>query len=165
MEAAMIAAQIELIQRDHCVVHSVKASMSGDALILYSPVGRCDLHARIVYACGIATKRHVNDLSMFVSENAAQAEKVWQLQYIRILGDKINRGYGSIMMMQLIQRAVDCGVDRIEGSMQLTENKEHRDRLLHFYAKFGFTVDAQRNLRWESSNSSQPRISNTAISR
>ena len=150
MANAFVQSQIDCIQRDGCFVHDVQTAKSGDTLILYSPLGRCDIHARIVYPSGVATKRHMNDLSLHVSPIAGTPVKAWNLQYIRILGDKVNQGFGSIMMRQLLMLAEREEIAYIEGRMRQAEHREHLERLRHFYAKFGFAVDEQFNLRWDN---------------
>ncbi|SFI28028.1 Acetyltransferase (GNAT) family protein [Paenibacillus sp. UNC496MF] len=149
MEDAIVKRQLELLRADRCAVHDVAASRTGDTVILYSPPDRLDIHARIVYASGIATKRHLNDPVMHVTP-AGGTGNAWSLQYIRILGDKINRGYGSLMMKQLLALAERGNVARIEGRLQQAEHRDHAERLRHFYGKFGFAVDADMRLRWDN---------------
>ncbi|NBD26320.1 hypothetical protein [Paenibacillus glycinis] len=150
MENAFVQSQIACILGDGCFVHEVRTAKSGDTVILYSPHGRCDIHARIVYPNGVATKRHRNDLSLHVAPIAGTQVKAWNLQYIRILGDKVNQGFGSIMMRQLLLLAEREGIAYIEGRMRQAEHREHLERLRHFYAKFGFAVDERFNLRWDN---------------
>ncbi|SFS60644.1 GNAT family N-acetyltransferase [Paenibacillus sp. BC26] len=145
-----ILTQIELISTDNCYVHRIVQTRQGDTVILYSPTGSFDIHARIVFATGIATKRHLNDLNMYIT--AVDGRRAWNLQYIRILGEKINQGYGSLMMEQLLTRAVEENIRSIEGRMQAAEHKEHLERLRHFYTKFGFTIDEQNQIHWTNKN-------------
>lgn len=146
----LIETHIVVLLQDGCRVHGVAEAKGGDTVILYSPAGRLDLYARILFAGGTATKRHVNDLSLHVSPVEGAPVNAWYLQYIRILGDKINRGFGSIMLRQLLLLAEREGVAYIEGRMQQAEHREHLDRLRYFYAKFGFVIDADGLMRWEN---------------
>ncbi|MFC4810062.1 hypothetical protein [Paenibacillus sp. GCM10023250] len=149
MEDAFVEQQLELLRAERCAVHRVAAAQSGDAVILYSPPERLDIHARIVYETGIATKRHLTDPALHVTP-AGGTDNVWTLQYIRILGDKIGRGYGSLMMKQLLALAERGNVARIEGRMQQAGHKDHAERLRHFYSKFGFVIEADSRLRWDN---------------
>lgn len=53
--------------------------------------------------------------------------------------EKSNRGYGTLMMTKLIEYAKANGFKDIIGWMSYVE-KEHEDRLYHFYQKFGFEI-------------------------
>ncbi|RAP78046.1 GNAT family N-acetyltransferase [Paenibacillus montanisoli] len=141
-----IHTQLKLLTSEDCFVHRIVPASQGDTVILYSPRGGLDIHARIVFESGMATKRHVNDLHMYISP--LEGGQAWRLQYIRILGDKINRGYGTIMMEQLLERAIQERIRFIDGRMQQAEHREHCARLRHFYTKFGFSIDEQYNLLW-----------------
>ncbi|QHW34300.1 hypothetical protein GZH47_28245 [Paenibacillus rhizovicinus] len=145
-----IETHLELLRSDGCCVHGIAETKYGDTVILYSPVGRFDIHARILYAGGIATKRYVNDLSLHVTPIEGLPIKAWYLQYVRILGDKINRGFGSIMLRQLLLLAEREGIAYIDGRIQHAEHKEHAERLRHFYGKFGFSIDENGQLRWQN---------------
>ncbi|MBM7563625.1 hypothetical protein [Paenibacillus sacheonensis] len=150
LKNALIEAQLQLIESERCRVHAVVESKHGDTVILFSPALRFDLYARVIYVSGIATKRYVNDLSLHVSPIEGARQKAWYLQYVRILGDKINRGFGSIMLGQLLQIAEREGIAYIEGRMQQTEHSAHAERLRHFYTKFGFAIDGEGRLRWRN---------------
>lgn len=57
----------------------------------------------------------------------------------------INKGYGTLMMNKLLAFAKRCGYKRIVGNLSdVDENspcdKQHRERQIHFYRKFGFTI-------------------------
>ncbi|WP_308634565.1 N-acetyltransferase [Paenibacillus silvisoli] len=151
MYEACMQAQLELLASESCRVHRIVGNRTGDTVILYGSREGLDLHARLVFESGIATKRHINDLHMYVSP--IPGEQAWRLQYIRILGDKMNRGYGSIMMELLLERAMLAQIRYIDGRMQHAEHREHCDRLRHFYAKFGFEIDETGYLLWENKNS------------
>lgn len=146
MDEIRLHAELARIEEDRCRVLHMTESRHGDIVILYSSLGSCDINARIVYASGVATKRYVNDLNMYVTKLAGK--EAWKLQYIRILGDKIGQGYGSIMMEELLRRAELEGIAYIEGRMHLTDQKGHLERLRHFYSKFGFALLEDRRILW-----------------
>lgn len=52
---------------------------------------------------------------------------------------KYNKGYGSAMMTKLIEYATENGYSRIYGNLSDVD-KGHKDRLCHFYKKFGFAI-------------------------
>ncbi|SEM73448.1 hypothetical protein [Paenibacillus sp. OV219] len=146
MDEARLHAELAHIEEDDCRVLHITESKHGNTVILYSPVDSCDINARIVYASGVASKRYVNDLNMYVTK--VPGKDAWKLQYIRILGDKIGQGYGTIMMEELLRRALSEGIAYIEGRMHLTDQKGHLERLRYFYSKFGFALLEDRRILW-----------------
>lgn len=56
-----------------------------------------------------------------------------------------NKGYGSIMLRNIITLAKNVSVREITGNLSSTDS-DHFDKLKHFYDKFGFMVkiDAKR---------------------
>ncbi|MCQ6560070.1 hypothetical protein [Paenibacillus mendelii] len=151
---AIVNTQMNLIQEDGCTVIRAVQANEGHTVILYTGQSGYDIFARIVYQTGVTTKRYQNDLAMFIQKKPR--EHAWRLLYIRILGDKINNGYGTIMMNQLLDNARQKNIDYIDGHMQATDNKEHDARLYHFYTKFGFTIDSERNIVWRKSGHDAP---------
>jgi len=143
---ASVELQLQQIREDGCEVQGVMTARDGQIVILYSAFDSYHTFARIVYDNGIATKRYQNDLAMYVQKKVN--EHALKLAYIRILHDKINQGYGTLLMNHLLDRARKASIRYIEGHMQETENREHEARLRHFYHKFGFSVDEDRNLLW-----------------
>ena len=51
----------------------------------------------------------------------------------------VNCGYGTQMMKELIQYAREHGFSHIYGNLSLVDY-DHKDRLFHFYQKFGFKI-------------------------
>ncbi|WP_274650745.1 GNAT family N-acetyltransferase [Paenibacillus humicola] len=151
---AAVNTQQKLIQDEGYEVLEIVRSDNGCWLIVYSPPGRYDLYGRVVYPTGVATSRHRNDLVFFVRKKPA--EPALTLQYIRILGDKINQGYGSAMMRNLLQMAENAGIATIDGRMRDSDNKEHDERLRHFYTKFGFEIGSDRSIRRHAKKGSPP---------
>lgn len=52
---------------------------------------------------------------------------------------KNNKGFGSLMMNTLVEFAKDGQYDYIDGWLSKID-LDHKDRLLHFYRKFGFEI-------------------------
>ena len=52
---------------------------------------------------------------------------------------KNNKGYGSLMMKNLIEIAKQNNISCIDGWLAKTD-RDHADRLYHFYEKFGFQI-------------------------
>ena len=52
---------------------------------------------------------------------------------------KNNQGYGSMMMERLIEIAKQKNILYIEGWLSKGD-EDHKDRLQHFYGKFGFQI-------------------------
>ncbi|MGN1303505.1 MAG: GNAT family N-acetyltransferase [Oscillospiraceae bacterium] len=52
---------------------------------------------------------------------------------------KHNKGYGSAMMSKLIEYATENGYSRLYGNLSDVD-LDHKDRLYHFYKKFGFEI-------------------------
>lgn len=50
-----------------------------------------------------------------------------------------NNGYGTLMMNELIKYAREHGYTHLYGNLSEVDN-DHRDRLFHFYQKFGFEI-------------------------
>lgn len=68
-----------------------------------------------------------------------------------LIGDieafKENRGYGSIMIRNIIELAKQVGVIEITGNLTSTDG-DHFDKLEHFYTKHGFEVHFFDNRSW-----------------
>ena len=51
-----------------------------------------------------------------------------------------NKGYGTKMMEKLFEYTKENNIKTIYGNLSLNDI-DHKDRLLHFYKKFGFNVE------------------------
>ena len=51
-----------------------------------------------------------------------------------------NKGYGTKMMEKLLEYTKENNIKTIYGNLSLNDI-DHKDRLLHFYKKFGFNVE------------------------
>ncbi len=69
-----------------------------------------------------------------------QEEQRIQIADIRIEGAHVNRGYGSIVMNEIIKLAHQLGIKFIDGWISGVD-WDHIDRSAHFYRKFGFDVE------------------------
>lgn len=73
------------------------------------------------------------------------------LQYFHIVDFlcEPNKGYGSIMMSSFIKYAKSFGIEYISGFLSPvdTSDEEHKQRLIHFYTKFGFEIDDKDNIK------------------
>ncbi|BAU28212.1 acetyltransferase (GNAT) family protein [Aneurinibacillus soli] len=72
--------------------------------------------------------------------NRREADKSLYIADIRVFGESINKGYGSLMMKELLQiaRSQKEKVFFVTGNMDYGD-EEHYKRLIHFYEKYGFT--------------------------
>lgn len=52
---------------------------------------------------------------------------------------KYNKGYGSILMMELLEFTKINGIEKITGGISIADS-DHIDRLIYFYKKFNFSV-------------------------
>ena len=52
---------------------------------------------------------------------------------------RYNKGYGTMMMKKLLEFSGENGYTYIHGNLS-TVDLDHKDRLHHFYQKFGFTI-------------------------
>ena len=66
-----------------------------------------------------------------------------------------NQGYGSIVMEQLIKYAKHLNVSYISGKLSFVDigtsdddetKSENRERLYHFYSKFGFVINKEERI-------------------
>lgn len=65
-----------------------------------------------------------------------------------LLGDfqaKIeNRGYGSILLRNMVKLARDLGINTVNGNLSAVDS-DHFDKLEYLYSKYGFEVNIQGN--------------------
>ena len=52
---------------------------------------------------------------------------------------RYNKGYGTMMMEKLLEFARENHFSYIHGNLSIVD-ADHKDRLHHFYSKFGFTI-------------------------
>lgn len=56
-----------------------------------------------------------------------------------------NKGYGTVAMTEIINIAEQKNIKKLVGNLCNEDLKDHKDRLTHFYEKFGFTVTIETN--------------------
>jgi len=61
------------------------------------------------------------------------------IKICNIHSEKKNKGYGSLMMRKLIEFAEQKDLMYIDGWLSRVDY-DHKERLLHFYQKFGFEI-------------------------
>lgn len=59
---------------------------------------------------------------------------------IKIFGNDINKGIGSIAMNYFIEEVKKLGAEKIKGTLSRFDSG-HRERAIHFYKKFNFEID------------------------
>jgi GNAT superfamily N-acetyltransferase len=69
-----------------------------------------------------------------------QEEQRIEIADIRIEGTHLNRGYGSIVMSEILKLVHQLGIKFIDGWISGVD-WDHIDRSAHFYRKFGFDVE------------------------
>lgn len=129
--------------------HHIKNSVANDnaVLILYHPVySKHAIFARVVTPDRSRTSEFVNDLKMFVIKGA---NNQFELVNILIHPSFMNKGYGTILMNQLIENATKRCINYIEGHLRNTDGNDD-PKLQHFYAKHGFDIDEYRNILWRN---------------
>lgn len=55
-----------------------------------------------------------------------------------------NRGYGSLVLKNIIKLAIKLGAQEITGSLSIVDSG-HFDKLEHFYSKHGFDISIHNN--------------------
>lgn len=98
-----------------------------------------NMYCDAVYDDKEAFLRNIHIMDFIVSD-------IWQ-----------NQGYGSVVMEQLIKYAKHLNVSYISGELSFVDigtsdddetKRESRERLYHFYPKFGFAINkAERKIR------------------
>ncbi len=75
-----------------------------------------------------------------------------RIKIVDIQNNKANRnqGYGTIVMNVLFEIGEILGVKKYTGWLSTedlddADDPEHKDRLIHFYSKFGFDVNIKKN--------------------
>lgn len=69
-----------------------------------------------------------------------QEDQHIEIADIRIEGNHVNRGYGSIVMNEILKLAYQLGIKVIYGWISGVD-WDHIERSAHFYRKFGFDVE------------------------
>lgn len=112
------------------------------------------LHEEFDYQCRLI---ELDFRGYFVNQYSKNTAKFQEMMVIPVLNEKEtaidhffiqdfacrpNHGYGSIMMKVVLDYIKRFGADYVNGYLCTvdTKNTEHKNRLFHFYQKFGFTI-------------------------
>lgn len=80
-----------------------------------------------------------------------------------IRSEKKNKGYGSLMMQKLIEFANQNDFIYIDGWLSRV-HFDHKERLLHFYQKFGFEITlCNENIKFADINLNFKNVANNKI--
>ena len=136
------------LEKEGHLIIKIEEARNGNHLILYSPSHNKDyIFARIIRLDGSVSSFTNDDIKMFISRE--RFTNSFHINNIFIYGVNQNQGYGSILMNQLIENARNQFIHYIDGYMTPPKDKEHEERLRHFYKKHGFTIDKYRNILWK----------------
>ena len=106
------------------------------------------------YETQVELKKGTEDLSVFAYAGKRHVATMRCLCYedgsilicdIQHRNNEYNRGYGSAMMDKLNSYAAENGYTHIWGNLSEVD-RDHQDRLHHFYQKHGFQVTAFEQL-------------------
>lgn len=80
-------------------------------------------------------KRSICIMKCVITEKGMLIGDIIDLEYPK----HIDKGYGSKMMITLLQFCSQHNIDYLYGILS-TVDEGHKDRLIHFYEKFGFNL-------------------------
>ncbi|MCU6708004.1 hypothetical protein M6D81_04695 [Paenibacillus sp. J5C_2022] len=133
---------VDIAKDGHKVIH-VDKTRHGETVMIYrlhhhdhneledQPIHLC---IKIVSQKGIKTP-DLNAFLFFYHKN-----KLMRISDIKIKGNHVSRGYGSILMTAIMQLVDHLQVRYITGIISGVD-WDHIDRLEHYYRKFGFDCD------------------------
>lgn len=91
------------------------------------------------------------DLHVSYTFKHGGSKKFFRINYFNIPNDPkyVNRGYGSLLMKELLYRAARNGVDEVSGDLttESSDDPKYEQRLISFYKKFHFTITQGTVLR------------------
>ncbi|MDO7908815.1 GNAT family N-acetyltransferase [Paenibacillus sp. JX-17] len=111
-------------------------------VVVYSKINLLDVFVKSIYSFS-----HNVNLSFFVSH--FEEKSSIKIEDIQVSEQYRNRGFGSIAMEELFKIAKKIKVKRISGSFSHVD-RDHIDRLKHFYGKHGFVVNINESSQSES---------------
>lgn len=91
--------------------------------------------------CSVVAYRRKKKLSVLLASKIKQNE-LYIVDFKDFSNGRfINKGIGSIMMPLLIEYAETHNYKSIVGKLIKLDRDDHKDRLHHFYNKFGFKIE------------------------
>lgn len=93
----------------------------------------------------MVTSPNRNYKYLTINTNLNLLNKTIFIEDIECSENNVNKGYGSLAMDCLINIAKSRKIERIRGRLSSVD-KDHFDRLQHFYSKFGFSVNMDTGL-------------------
>ncbi|MGN7472084.1 hypothetical protein [Brevibacillus sp. SAFN-007a] len=133
--------QITNLEKDGHKVLNVAQNRYGESIVVYRLFYGDDLDDEdITLKVKVISKRGVKvpDSAVFLIVDTEN--KHMRIADIRIQGERVNRGYGSIMMEGLLKLAHQLEIKYITGWISGVD-WDHIERLEHFYRKFGFECE------------------------
>lgn len=101
-----------------------------------------DIHLRVKIVTPKGVKTPDSNAFLIVYPDT----KLMKIADIRIEGDRVSRGYGSILMSAVMQLVDQLGIRFITGWISGVD-WDHIDRSEHFYRKFGFECELDHEAR------------------
>lgn len=101
-----------------------------------------DNYEEVLYIKAFDREKRIATMTVFksVNENYLKIGDISEFSNSKY----INKGIGSMMMEELLNYAVSNKFCEIRGELSLVDN-DHKDRLHHFYRKFGFEIKEMSN--------------------
>lgn len=136
------------IEKDgHKVLH-VAGNRYGESIMVYrlfygDALDERDIHLRVKVITNKGVLVPDSNVYLIVHPES----KHMQIADIRIEGDRVNRGYGSIMMAALMNLVQQLGIKYITGWISGVD-WDHVERSEHFYKKFGFECILDHEIKY-----------------
>jgi hypothetical protein len=137
----------DLEKDGHKVIH-VAQNRIGESIMIYrlfygDGMDDRDIHLRVKVISKEGVKVPDSNVHLIVHSE----EKHMRIADIKIEGARVNRGYGSIMMVGLMQLVHEMKIRFITGWISDVD-WDHIDRSEHFYRKFGFGCDLDHEIKY-----------------
>ena len=91
---------------------------------------------RMLFLYAVISGKKIAELRAVFDNNSAL------LSDIIIPNNRINCGIGSKLIDEFEEKCIDRGIFEISGNLSDTD-LDHKERLIHFYEKHGYTIDYQ----------------------
>lgn len=129
----------EAIERDKVEVVAIKKNKNEEWVIVTKWIFQNNLWIKLYSPTYLAINQHPRIMS---SLESLESDCFTEQKYAKIqdvLMEDNNVGNGTICMKYFIQEAKKIGCDFIKGCLSPVD-KDHFDRSIHYYEKFGFSV-------------------------